>query len=133
MFSNWGHFQHKVLREDYSILLCISEISLGLRRGLQPQNQQNDKFADKHLIKWIWKKLKHQQMECVWILSLLVCVCHRISAEWTGEAPQDPAKKESCSDPNALPYTEDSRLMNAMSPQLAFVDSLYFPRCPFLS
>lgn len=53
--------------------------------------------------------------------------------KWTGEAPQDPAKKESSNDPNALPYTKDSRLMNTMSPQLAFVGSSYFPGCPFLS
>lgn len=45
-------------------------------------------------------------MGCVWILSLLVCVCHQISAEWIREASQDPAKKESFSDPNALPYTK---------------------------
>lgn len=58
---------------------------------------------------------------------LLVCVSPNISRVIRG-GPTGSCQ-EKFSDLNALPYTKDSRLMNAMSPQLAFVGSLYFPRC----
>lgn len=64
--------------------------------------------------------------------SLLVCVSLNISGVYWG-GPTGPAKKESSNDPNALPYTKDSRLMNAMSLPLAFLaphislGSLYSP------